>query len=389
MATLAPEDRFTLLSDQLKDQPQPPIATTDSNDDHQVTQQQFLGQELLWDIIFGGVTSLILRAVVMLGVPEILAQQSPGASLSVAQIAAKLPNCAHPNVGALEHILKYMARRGVFRLSGSDEEPQYGLNDVSRWLAGNVGNVSPILLLHTHEVYMATWNHLHEAVLENCLPFERVTGKPFFEYAREHPAFSSNINDFMMCYSKGVMAVVLKHYKGFDDLKSIVDVGGGVGTALSEIVRVYPQLKAINFDQPHVVANAPRIPGVEHVGGDMFDNVPSADGVFIKNTLVDWDDEKCIKVLQNCYKTLLPKSGKIMVVETILKSCAKNPKSCTKKGFFEKLAEIVDVSMLAFTDGGTSRSEIQWRNLLAAAGFTEIKSFELPEAIVIIEANAK
>ncbi|KAJ7520832.1 hypothetical protein O6H91_19G024400 [Diphasiastrum complanatum] len=245
MATLAPEGPITLLSDK-KDRPQP--ATID-------------GQELLREITFGGITSLILRAVVVLGVPEILARQGPGASLSAAQIAARLPNCAHPNVGALDCILKYMARRNVFQLIGSDEEPQYGLNDVSRWLVGNVGNVSPILLLHTHEVHMAAWNHLHEAVLENCVAFGRLTGKPVFEYAREHPDYSRTINDFMMCYSKGMMAVVLEHYKGFDDLKSIVDVGGNVGTALSEILRVYPHLKAIKFDQPHVVANAPRISG--------------------------------------------------------------------------------------------------------------------------------
>ncbi|KAJ7520833.1 hypothetical protein O6H91_19G024500 [Diphasiastrum complanatum] len=105
----------------------------------------------------------------------------------------------------------------------------------------------------------------------------------------------------------------------------------------------------------------------------MFDNVPSADGVFIKNIFVDWDDEKCIKILQNCYKTLLPRSGKIMVVENIVKSCAKNPKSCTKKGFFERIAEVLDVSMLAFTDGGTTRSENQWRDLLAAAGLPRLR----------------
>ncbi|KAJ7126499.1 hypothetical protein O6H91_19G004900 [Diphasiastrum complanatum] len=363
-----------------KHQPQPP--STDQRDDaHQFMQQQLRGQELLWEIIFGGVTSLTLRAMAMLGVPEILAQERPGASLSAAQIAARLPNCAHPNVDALDRILKYLAGRDVFQLTGSDEEPQYGLNHVSSCLVGNVGNLSPILFQQTHEVSLAAWNHLHEVVLESCEAFERGNGKPIFAYAREHPDYSRIINDSMACSSKCVMAAILKHYKEFTNLTSLVDVGGGVGTALSEIVFVYPHIKAINFDQPHVVGTAPSISGVEHVGGDMFDSVPSADGIFIKNTLMDWDDEKCIKVLRNCYKAL-PKNGKIMIVETIAKFCTKN-------GLSNKMALFADITMLAYTNGGRGRSEKQWRNLLVATGFTEIKIFELPLPVSIIEAFAK
>ena len=62
----------------------------------------------------------------------------------------------------------------------------------------------------------------------------------------------------------------------------MVDVGGGTGGTVAEIVKAYPHIKCINFDLPHVVATAPQYDGVTHVGGDMFQSVPNADAIFMK-----------------------------------------------------------------------------------------------------------
>ncbi|CAI0453227.1 unnamed protein product [Linum tenue] len=72
------------------------------------------------------------------------------------------------------------------------------------------------------------------------------------------------------------------HYTGFDGLKSLVDVGGGTGAVLSMILSKHPSIKGINFDLPHVIEDAPPLPGVQHVGGDMFASVPSGDAIFMK-----------------------------------------------------------------------------------------------------------
>ena len=47
-------------------------------------------------------------------------------------------------------------------------------------------------------------------------------------------------------------------------LPSLVDVGGGNGSGLAEIVKSYPHIKGINFDLPHVVATAPIYDGITH-----------------------------------------------------------------------------------------------------------------------------
>jgi hypothetical protein len=56
------------------------------------------------------------------------------------------------------------------------------------------------------------------------------------------------------------LSVVTK-YEGFKDIKTLVDVGGGIGKALEAIISSYPHIHGINYDLPHVIADAPAIPG--------------------------------------------------------------------------------------------------------------------------------
>jgi hypothetical protein len=65
-----------------------------------------------------------------------------------------------------------------------------------------------------------------------------------------------------MATSVAMVSCGLHKYEGFKHIKTLVDVGGGVGKALEILVSSYPQMHGINFDQPHVVADAPNIPGM-------------------------------------------------------------------------------------------------------------------------------
>ncbi|KAJ0013941.1 hypothetical protein Pint_20776 [Pistacia integerrima] len=54
-----------------------------------------------------------------------------------------------------------------------------------------------------------------------------------------------------------ILKKVLDVYKGFEGLKVLVDVGGGIGVTLDVVTSNYPHIKGINFDLPHVLADAP------------------------------------------------------------------------------------------------------------------------------------
>nr|CAB3496672.1 unnamed protein product [Digitaria exilis] len=62
----------------------------------------------------------------------------------------------------------------------------------------------------------------------------------------------------------------------------LVDVGGGTGATLQMITARHKHLRGINYDLPHVIAKAPTVEGVEHVGGIMFDYIPSGNAILLK-----------------------------------------------------------------------------------------------------------
>ncbi|KAH7864724.1 hypothetical protein Vadar_033077 [Vaccinium darrowii] len=162
------------------------------------------------------------------------------------------------------------------------------------------------------------------------------------------------------------MKDILDKYKGFAGLKQIVDVGGGLGTTLGSIISKYPHIEGINFDLPHVVKTAPSWPGVQHVGGDMFESIPKGDVIFMKWILHDWSDELCLKLLNNCWNAL-PESGKVIIVESILPENPQDNDPISRIGF------TVDMITWTMNPGGKERTEKEFDALAKATGFAAWK----------------
>lgn len=86
-----------------------------------------------------------------------------------------------------------------------------------------------------------------------------------FEYPAIDPSFNEVLNRGMSNPTTIIMGKILETYTGFQGLKEVADVGGGVGSTLQMIVSKYPNLKGLNFDLPHVVAEAPAYPGTPKI----------------------------------------------------------------------------------------------------------------------------
>ena len=103
-------------------------------------------------------------------------------------------------------------------------------------------------------------SQLKDAILEGGIPFNRAHGVHVFEYAGLDPRFNKHFNTAMYNYTSLVMSNIRESYKGFDNIKQLVDVGGSLGVTLQAITTKYPYIKGINFDQPHVIDHAPPHP---------------------------------------------------------------------------------------------------------------------------------
>lgn len=110
--------------------------------------------------------------------------------------------------------------------------------------------------------YLLTYrNGVKGAILEGGTPFHRVFGMDIYEYAGLDPRFNDVFNKAMVENSIIAMKSILELYEGFEHVKKLVDVGGGLGINLKLITSKYPHIEGVNLDLPHVIQHAPTYTG--------------------------------------------------------------------------------------------------------------------------------
>ncbi|XP_037416337.1 tricetin 3',4',5'-O-trimethyltransferase [Triticum dicoccoides] len=324
-------------------------------------------------LVSSSILPMTLKNAIELGLLETL-MAAGGKFLTPAEVAAKLPSAANPEApDMVDRMLRLLASYNVVSCRTEEGKDgrlsrRYGAAPVCKYLTPNEDGVSmsALALMNQDKVLMESWYYLKDAVLDGGIPFNKAYGMSAFEYHGTDPRFNRVFNEGMKNHSIIITKKLLESYKGFEGLGTLVDVGGGVGATVAAITAHYPTIKGINFDLPHVISEAPPFPGVTHVGGDMFQKVPSADAILMKWILHDWSDEHCATLLKNCYDAL-PAHGKVVLVECILPV---NPEATPKaQGVFH-----VDMIMLAHNPGGRERYEREFEALAKGAGFAAMKT---------------
>ena len=118
---------------------------------------------------------------------------------------------------------------------------------------------------------------------EEINPPEMTHGQTAWDLNHHNPAFGQLFNQGMVCDSNFIMDIVVKECGDvFRGLRSIVDVAGGLGGAAMAISTAFPHVQCSVLDLPHVATNAPASTSVKYIAGDMFENIPPADAVFLK-----------------------------------------------------------------------------------------------------------
>jgi hypothetical protein len=101
----------------------------------------------------------------------------------------------------------------------------------------------------------------------------------------------------------------------------VVDVGGGSGTLLAEVLRAHPHVHGILVDLPRTVARAHEVfqeAGVAErassMGQSFFDPLPAGGDVYMmKNVLADWPDREATAILKRCAEAARP-SGRVILL---------------------------------------------------------------------------
>ncbi|KAF8082076.1 hypothetical protein N665_0849s0004 [Sinapis alba] len=319
---------------------------------------------------------MVLKAALELGVIETITAVDEGVWLSSYEIALRLPTKpTNPEAPILlDRMLILLANHSILKYrmvdtgeDGKSKMKVYAAEPICTFFSNRgdhhgSGSLAPLFMTNLSEVYFKTWIHLKDVILEGKDAFRCAHGKSFFEYICSNEQFAEMFNGAISEASRLSMSKVLEVYGGFEDVNTLVDVGGGYGTAISLVISKYPHIKGFNLDLPCVIANAPLYPGVEHVSGDMFREIPKGDAMFLKWVLHCWNDEDCVKILKNCRRSL-SETGKLIIVD-VIKPTQPNINDLYSKNAFAK-----DMVMFTFLSGGRERSLPEFQTLAFDSGF--------------------
>ena len=118
----------------------------------------------------------------------------------------------------------------------------------------------------------------------------------------------------------------------------------------------------------------------ELVEGDFFSSVPAGGDVYVlKSVLHDWDDERCIAILQSC-RAAMDQAARLAIIELLL------PERMTPSGPMLSAA-LLDLIMLAYA-GGRERTEAEFTQLLDQAGLRLVSTTPLAAGPHVLEAVA-
>ena len=152
---------------------------------------------------------------------------------------------------------------------------------------------------------------------------------------------------------------------------------------LSAILAAHPSVHGTLFDLEEGIEAAKRgaggpLPGASFVVGDVFTTpVPAgAEAYLFRHLLHDYDDDDCLKMLQNVRKQMKPDSRVLVLEKTVPTDDTPGP------------GRWLDLHVMLLT-GGRERTEDEYRALFAKAGFRLARVLPTAHpAVEIIEAVA-
>src|SRR5712691_3474196 len=136
----------------------------------------------------------------------------------------------------------------------------------------------------------------------------RAVRPPSWEDLDAHPDIVASFDALMGPPGHGTPDPEVLVTGGWESVRTVVDIGGGTGALLAEILRARPEIHGTLVDLPRTVARSSEIfeavgvaERVTTVGQSFFDPLPSgADLYLLRGILNDWPDREATAILSRC-----------------------------------------------------------------------------------------
>ncbi|MGZ4418315.1 MAG: methyltransferase, partial [Gaiellaceae bacterium] len=229
----------------------------------------------LWNLIRGALGTKALGIAADLGVADALA----GGPRTVAELAEE----DGADADTLHRILRALASDGVF---AEDEPGVFRNTEASELLRSDNADRWHEFAHLFGEVFYPAMAALD--VRQTDVPFARAYGTDIWSWFATKPEERSNFDRAM----EGGQAdhadklAALEWREG----ETVVDIGGGTGRLLRNLLERRPELRGIVFDLPEAGRDQ-TVSGdrIAFVSGSFFEQVPEGDTYVLSKILHDWD----------------------------------------------------------------------------------------------------
>jgi hypothetical protein len=318
----------------------------------------FSATDEVMDLIFGRWRSQILYVGAELGIFDHLDRSTAKASETLAKEL-----CV--DAALLYRLLRAQTAIGLVK---EDSSMGFMLTDKGALLrSDHPQSLKSMARLEEGPQHYALWKHLPVMIRDGTQSaFVREFGRMAFDYALSDRDYGERFSQAMSSYSAIQSALALEALRSYDfsGIQTFCDVAGGHGHLMCDFLKAHRSLTGIVLDLPEVVDDvdahwATKL-GLQdrcrYIGGDMFEEVPSADAYSLKMVLHDWNDEECIEILSNVHRAA-PRGARLLIIEHIVPS--------HEVPHFSKL---FDIHMMCWGTG-QERTEAHYRCLMERAGW--------------------
>ena len=217
---------------------------------------------------------------------------------------------------SLHRVLRHLVSKGLFAEPAPD---RFALNEAARGLLEE--SVRMGLDLDAFGGRMArAWGTLLSAVRSGKPAYHEAFGRGFWEDLDAHPAIGASFDALMGPPGHGMPDWrVLVDAADWESVRTVVDVGGGTGALLAEILRARPEVRGTLVDLPRTVARSGDVfqaagvaDRVTTVGQSFFDPLPGGGDLYLlKSILSDWPGGEATAILRRCAEAARP-SGRVV-----------------------------------------------------------------------------
>ena len=292
---------------------------------------------------------------------------------------AELARSVGADPPTLHRVLRALAGVGVF---AERKDGRFALTPLGATLRSDrPDSMRAFAIMMVEDYWVQAWADVLQSVKTGQTAFERVHGLKIFDYFGKYPDKARVFGEAMTSISGTENPAVAAAYD-FSKVGTLVDVGGSHGHLLAAILKANRRLKGVLFDLPQVLDQARSAPYVgareiagriELAPGDFFRSVPAgADAYIMKYIIHDWDDDLCVKILENCRSAMAP-NGRVLVVDTVI-----------PPGNDPHWGKLLDLNMLV-GPGGRERTRSEFAQLFKRAGLKLRRIIPTASPLSIVE----